>query len=165
MLSASSGDTALIASNAASCGLRWKLLCEPITCTWLIASGTAGSVVGGGAVVGATVDGVTLAPGEEFNLNSTPQLREMLFERLELPVIKRTKTGPSTDASVLEELAADGHEVPRRMLEYRELAVDAFTHRRHLQPDADLRRRWSHVRDRIARGAPYVRLDPGSGAS
>jgi DNA polymerase-1 len=61
------------------------------------------------------------AGGEEFNLNSTPQLREVLFERLELPVIKRTKTGPSTDASVLEELAADGHEVPRRMLEYREL--------------------------------------------
>ncbi len=61
------------------------------------------------------------AAGTEFNLNSTPQLREVLFERLELPVIKKTKTGPSTDASVLEELAAQGHEVPRRMLEYREL--------------------------------------------
>jgi len=58
---------------------------------------------------------------EEFNLNSTIQLREVLFEQLELPVIKKTKTGPSTDASVLEELAAEGHEVPRRMLEYREL--------------------------------------------
>ncbi|HKK52589.1 MAG TPA: DNA polymerase, partial [Myxococcota bacterium] len=58
---------------------------------------------------------------EEFNLNSTIQLREVLFEKLELPVIKKTKTGPSTDASVLEELAAEGHEVPRRMLEYREL--------------------------------------------
>ena len=62
------------------------------------------------------------AAGTEFNLNSTPQLREVLFEKLELPVVKRTKTGPSTDASVLEELAAEGHEVPRRMLEYRELA-------------------------------------------
>ncbi len=61
------------------------------------------------------------AGGGEFNLNSTPQLREVLFERLDLPVVKRTKTGPSTDASVLEELAAEGHEVPRRMLEYREL--------------------------------------------
>ncbi|MEK9499932.1 DNA polymerase I [Gaopeijia maritima] len=59
--------------------------------------------------------------GMEFNLNSTPQLREVLFDRLELPVLKKTKTGPSTDASVLEELAADGHEVPRLMLEYREL--------------------------------------------
>jgi DNA polymerase I len=59
--------------------------------------------------------------GMEFNLNSTPQLRDVLFTRLELPVVKRTKTGPSTDASVLEELAADGHMVPRLMLEYREL--------------------------------------------
>lgn len=59
--------------------------------------------------------------GVEFNLNSTPQLRDILFTRLELPVVKRTKTGPSTDASVLEELAAEGHAVPRLMLEYREL--------------------------------------------
>jgi DNA polymerase I len=59
--------------------------------------------------------------GGEFNLNSTVQLREVLFERLELPVIKRTKTGPSTDASVLEELAAQGHTIPRHLLEYRQL--------------------------------------------
>jgi DNA polymerase-1 len=59
--------------------------------------------------------------GEEFNLNSTPQLREVLFERLELPVVKRTKTGPSTDASVLEELAAQGHELPTRLLDYRQM--------------------------------------------
>jgi len=59
--------------------------------------------------------------GTEFNLNSTPQLREVLFDRLGLPVLKKTKTGASTDASVLEELAADGHEVPRLLMEYREL--------------------------------------------
>jgi DNA polymerase-1 len=59
--------------------------------------------------------------GVEFNINSTPQLREVLFERLGLPVLKRTKTGPSTDASVLEELAAEGHAVPRLLMEYREL--------------------------------------------
>ena len=59
--------------------------------------------------------------GGDFNLNSTPQLREVLFERLDLPVLKKTKTGPSTDASVLEELAEMGHEVPRLMMEYREL--------------------------------------------
>jgi len=59
--------------------------------------------------------------GGDFNLNSTPQLREVLFERLALPILKKTKTGPSTDASVLEELAAMGHEVPRLMMEYREL--------------------------------------------
>lgn len=59
--------------------------------------------------------------GEEFNINSNPQLREILFERLELPVIKRTKTGPSTDATVLEELAAQGHRLPERLLQYRQL--------------------------------------------
>jgi DNA polymerase-1 len=59
--------------------------------------------------------------GGEFNLNSTQQLRQVLFEKLELPVLKKTKTGPSTDASVLEELAEQGHEVPRLMMEYREL--------------------------------------------
>ena len=59
--------------------------------------------------------------GGDFNLNSTPQLRQVLFDKLELPVLKKTKTGPSTDASVLEELAAMGHEVPRLMMEYREL--------------------------------------------
>jgi DNA polymerase-1 len=59
--------------------------------------------------------------GGDFNMNSTQQLRTILFEKLELPVIKKTKTGPSTDASVLEELAALGHEVPKLMMEYREL--------------------------------------------
>ncbi len=59
--------------------------------------------------------------GEEFNLNSTSQLRGILFEKLGLPVLKRTKTGPSTDASVLEELAAMGHDFPIRLLEYRQL--------------------------------------------
>ena len=59
--------------------------------------------------------------GGDFNLNSTPQLRQVLFEKLDLPVLRKTKTGPSTDASVLEELAAMGHDVPRLMMEYREL--------------------------------------------
>jgi DNA polymerase-1 len=59
--------------------------------------------------------------GEEFNVNSTIQLREILFEKLEMPVIKRTKTGPSTDASVLEELATQGWDIPRLLMDYREL--------------------------------------------
>jgi DNA polymerase-1 len=59
--------------------------------------------------------------GEEFNLNSPQQLAEILFERMKLPVVKRTKTGYSTDAEVLEVLAVD-HELPRRCLEWRELA-------------------------------------------
>ncbi len=60
--------------------------------------------------------------GTEFNLNSTPQLRHVLFEKLQLPVLKKGKTGASTDADVLEELAAMGHAVPRLLLEYREVA-------------------------------------------
>ena len=62
------------------------------------------------------------AAGGEFNINSTQQLRTVLFERLRLPVQKRTKTGASTDVEVLEQLAAMGHEVPRLMIEYRELS-------------------------------------------
>ncbi len=60
--------------------------------------------------------------GEEFNINSNPKLREILFERLGLPVLKRTPTGPSTDASVLQQLAEEGHALPVLLMEYRELA-------------------------------------------
>ena len=63
----------------------------------------------------------TAVAGAEFNINSTPQLREVLFDVLGLPVLKRTKTGPSTDSSVLERLAVDGHELPKLLLEYRQL--------------------------------------------
>jgi DNA polymerase-1 len=60
--------------------------------------------------------------GTDFNINSNPQLRHVLFEKLQLPVLKKTKTGPSTDADVLEELAAMGFSTPKLLLEYRELA-------------------------------------------
>ena len=62
------------------------------------------------------------AAGTDFNLNSTPQLRTVLFDKLQLPPLKKTKTGASTDFEVLEQLAAMGHEVPRLLIEYRELA-------------------------------------------
>ena len=58
--------------------------------------------------------------GEEFNPNSPKQVGRILFDVLELPVIKRTKTGPSTDAQVLRELAAK-HPLPEKLLTYREL--------------------------------------------
>jgi DNA polymerase-1 len=61
------------------------------------------------------------AAGETFNINSNPQLRTILFEKLGLPVKKKTATGPSTDASVLQELADEGHEIPSLLMEYREL--------------------------------------------
>ena len=62
------------------------------------------------------------AAGEEFNINSNPKLREILFDRLGLPVLKKTPTGPSTDASVLQQLADEGHQLPVLLMEYREIA-------------------------------------------
>jgi len=60
--------------------------------------------------------------GEEFNINSNPKLREILFEKLQLPVLKKTASGASTDASVLQQLADEGHPLPVLLMEYRELA-------------------------------------------
>lgn len=59
--------------------------------------------------------------GREFNINSPHQLREVLFDELKLKPMKRTKTGPSTDVSVLERLASE-HALPAEILEYRQLA-------------------------------------------
>jgi len=58
--------------------------------------------------------------GCEFNLNSPKQLRQVLFEKLKLPQGRKTKSGPSTDEDVLRKLA-QSHELPRLLLEYRQL--------------------------------------------
>jgi len=58
--------------------------------------------------------------GEEFNPNSPKQVAHILFDVLKLPVLRRTKTGPSTDAAVLGELA-EQHELPNKLVTYREL--------------------------------------------
>jgi DNA polymerase-1 len=58
--------------------------------------------------------------GIQFNINSPKQLREVLFERLKLPVVKKGKTGPSTDEEVLRSLAGR-HKLPALLLEYRQL--------------------------------------------
>lgn len=81
--------------------------------------------------------------GSEFNINSPKQLRAVLFEKLNLPVVKKTKTGPSTDVEVLEALS-NLHPLPKELLRYRELSklkstyIDALpelinkkTHRLH----------------------------------
>jgi DNA polymerase-1 len=64
---------------------------------------------------------IAAVAGESLNLNSPRQLAAILFEKQQLPVLKKTKSGPSTDADVLEQLAAMGHELPRLILDYREL--------------------------------------------
>lgn len=70
---------------------------------------------------------------EEFNLNSPKQLGEILFEKLGLPVIKRTKTGYSTNASVLEKLEGKHPLIPL-ISEYRELAKLKSTYIDSLPP-------------------------------
>jgi DNA polymerase-1 len=59
--------------------------------------------------------------GEQFNIGSPKQLQEILFEKLKLPVLKRTKTGASTDVDVLEELARK-HALPAKIIDYRQYA-------------------------------------------
>jgi len=76
------------------------------------------------AVLGARIDElrkkIFASAGYEFNPDSPKQLQDVLFNRLKLPIVKRTKTGPSTDVEVLEKLA-DKHECPRLILDYRSL--------------------------------------------
>jgi len=61
--------------------------------------------------------------GEKFNLGSPKQLGEILFDKFSLPGGRKTKTGAwSTDSDALEELAAQGHELPSRIIEWRQLA-------------------------------------------
>jgi DNA polymerase-1 len=58
--------------------------------------------------------------GEEFNVNSTPQLRTILFDKLGLVPVKKTKTGPSTDADSLQKMV-DEHPIVEDLLRYREV--------------------------------------------
>src|SRR6202012_3856468 len=61
---------------------------------------------------------IMTAAGTEFNPDSPKQLGDVLFNKLGLRVVKKSKTGPSTDVEVLEKLSLE-HPVPKLMLEYR----------------------------------------------
>lgn len=66
---------------------------------------------------------ITELAGERFNIGSPKQLGDILFGKMSLPGGKKTKTGAwSTSASVLEELAAEGHELPRKIVDWRQLS-------------------------------------------
>ncbi len=65
--------------------------------------------------------------GQTFSVGSTKQLQEVLFDKLKLPIGKKTKTGYSTGADVLEDLAAKGHEIARKIIGWREV-VQAEIH-------------------------------------
>jgi DNA polymerase-1 len=71
--------------------------------------------------------------GEEFNVNSTPQLRVILFEKLGLTPSKKTKTGPSTDADSLQKMAEE-HPIIEDLLRYREVEKLRGTYAEALPP-------------------------------
>jgi DNA polymerase-1 len=59
--------------------------------------------------------------GKEFNVNSNGQLSQVLYDELQLPIMRRGKTGPSTDQEVLEKLS-EHHPLPKAVIEYRMLS-------------------------------------------
>jgi len=71
--------------------------------------------------------------GMEFNVNSTPQLREVLFDKLGLAPVKKTKTGPSTDADSLQKMAEE-HPIIEDLLRYREVEKLRSTYADALPP-------------------------------
>jgi len=71
--------------------------------------------------------------GEEFNVNSTPQLRVVLFDKLGLNPVKKTKTGPSTDADSLQKMAEE-HPIVEDLLRYREVEKLRSTYADALPP-------------------------------
>jgi len=76
-----------------------------------------------GQTIARLEDEIRDLAGEDFNIGSPKQLGEILFDKMSLSGGRRTKTGAwSTDAAALEELAAEGHELPRKVLEWRVLA-------------------------------------------
>ena len=71
--------------------------------------------------------------GEDFNINSTKQLGEILFEKMKLPVVKKTKNGYSTDVDVLEKLKKEDP-IIEKILEYRQLVKLNSTYVEGLKP-------------------------------
>ena len=71
--------------------------------------------------------------GEEFNINSTKQLGEILFEKMKLPVVKKTKNGYSTDVDVLEKLKGEDP-IIEEILDYRQLMKLNSTYVEGLKP-------------------------------
>ena len=67
------------------------------------------------------IENIYSLSGKQFNINSPKQLREVLFDKLKLPVIKKSKTGPSTNEEVLKKLTKH-HKLPQLLLEYRQLS-------------------------------------------
>jgi DNA polymerase-1 len=99
--------------------------------------------------------------GEEFNIQSPKQLAVILFEKLKLRVVKKTKTGYSTDVEVLNVLSAE-HDLPREILDFRSLAklkstyVDALLK----QVDSQTQRVHTHYNQTVAETGRLSSNDP-----
>ncbi len=90
--------------------------------------------------MGAIEEDIFALAGERFNLGSPKQLGDILFGKLGFEGASKTKTGAwATGASVLEDLAAEGHELPRKILEWRQLSKLKSTYSdalpEHILPD------------------------------
>ncbi|MEO6080157.1 MAG: DNA polymerase I [Steroidobacteraceae bacterium] len=102
------------------------------------------------------------AAGGEFNLDSPRQLQQILFEKHQLPVVRKTPTGqPSTAEDVLEELAGD-YELPRLILEYRSLAKlkSTYTDKLPEQIDAGTGRVHTCYHQAVAATGRLSSMDP-----
>jgi DNA polymerase-1 len=99
---------------------------------------------------------------EEFNLASPKQLQSIFYEKLELPILKKTKTGqPSTAEPVLQELAQD-YELPRLILEHRSLnkLKSTYTDKLPLEVNADTGRIHSSFQQAVAATGRLSSTDP-----
>jgi DNA polymerase I len=102
------------------------------------------------------------AAGQEFNVESPRQLQQILFEKLQIPVLRKTPTGqPSTAEDVLEELAVD-HALPRLILDYRALAKlrSTYTERLPEQIDATTGRVHTSYHQAVAATGRLSSTDP-----
>jgi DNA polymerase I len=88
--------------------------------------------------LGGLEDEIKTLAGEDFNVGSPKQLGEILFDKMGLPGAKKTKTGAyQTDAKVLEDLAAGGHDLPTRVLDWRQLSKLKSTYTDSLVEDVN----------------------------
>lgn len=99
--------------------------------------------------------------GETFNINSTKQLGEILFDKLKLPVIKKTKTGYSTNAEVMEQLLLH-HPIIQKILDYRMLSKLDSTYGRGLMKliDPDTQKIYSTFNQTVTATGRLSSSDP-----
>ncbi|MFN2339448.1 MAG: DNA polymerase I [Gammaproteobacteria bacterium] len=101
--------------------------------------------------------------GQPFNLGSPKQIQEILFDKLELPVLSKTPKGaPSTAENVLQELADQGHELPRVLLEHRSLSKlkSTYTDKLPEQIDTDTGRVHTSYHQAVAATGRLSSSDP-----